>query len=74
MALTLNLVPWNKGGGSPVLSDQGSSDSGAYLIDSIEYIPATKLPSNSLFDDPEELAELLEDTKTSIEDRGSAAE
>jgi hypothetical protein len=53
-----------------VVSDLGAgSDSGAYLIDSIEYIPPIKLPPNSLFDDQDELAELLDSTKTSIEDQ-----
>jgi hypothetical protein len=53
-----------------VVSDQGAgSDSGAYLIDSIEYISPVKLPPNSLFDDPNELAELLNSAKSSIEDQ-----
>jgi hypothetical protein len=54
--------------GEPAVLNPGSSESGAYLIESIEYIPPTVLPPNSLFDDPDEIDALLEDTRTSIED------
>jgi hypothetical protein len=68
--MTLLHRPRDRGGRSAVVSDQGAgSDSGAYLIDSIEYIPPVKLPPSSLFDDRDALADLLDDTKSSIEDQ-----
>jgi hypothetical protein len=41
--------------------------SGAYVIESIEYVRDTPLPHNTLFDDPAELEAVLEYTKQSIQ-------
>lgn len=61
----------------PVPKDLGrtgrhQSDSGTYLVESIEYVSGTDLPPNELFDDPVALASLLAYTKSSIEERAAA--
>jgi hypothetical protein len=63
--MAIDLPPRTKGGKPPVVRDHDNG--GAYLIDSSEYLSATELKPNSLFDDPEQLADLLRDTRISIE-------
>jgi hypothetical protein len=47
----------------------GSEDVGNYVVEPIEYVRATPLPTNELFQEPALVSELVERTRSSIESR-----
>lgn len=68
--MALTLVPSSaREGASRVSGDHPhkTPSTSAYVIESIEYVPDTPLPRNSLFDNPVELGQILDCTRRSIE-------